>query len=106
MAEEAYRSRKKRQRCLTHLIRKTIAIAGAVDQKAAQIGQWILTDLRKLIETIVQGGSESSRLVSRLLSRLCRVCHLGQKAAHAKLRALAREIRLGLGSCRRFRQPS
>ncbi len=89
---KAYRSRKKRQRCLAHLIRKAIALTGAVDQKAAKIGQWILTDLRELIETIAQGGSESSRLVGRLLSHLCRVCHLGQKAAHAKLRGLAREI--------------
>ena len=89
---KAYRSREKRQRCLAHLIRKAIALTGAVDQKAAQIGQWILTDLRELIETIAQGGSESSRLVGRLLSRLCRACHSGQKAGHAKLRELAREI--------------
>ena len=72
---KAYRHRKKRQRCLAHLIRKAIAITGAVDQKAAQIGQWILTDLRELIETIAEGDSKNSRLVGRLLSRLCRVCH-------------------------------
>ncbi len=89
---KAYRSREKRQRCLAHLIRKAIAITGAVDQKAAQIGQWILTDLRELIETIAQAGSKSSRLVGQLLSRLCRACHLGKKAAHAKLRGLAGEI--------------
>jgi len=89
---KAYRSREKRQRCLAHLIRKAIAITGAVDQKAAQIGQWILTDLRELIETIAQAGSKSSRLVGQLLSRLCRACHLGKKATHAKLRELAGEI--------------
>ncbi len=32
--------------------RKAIAITGAINQKAAQIGQWILDDLRELIATI------------------------------------------------------
>ena len=32
-----YRSHPKRQRCLAHLIRKEIAITGAINQKAAQI---------------------------------------------------------------------
>ncbi len=57
METYAYRSRKKRQRCLAHLIRKAVAegaaslsaLTGAVEQKAAQIGQWILDDLRELI---------------------------------------------------------
>ena len=89
---KAYRSRKKRQRCLAHLIRKAIALTGAVDQKAAQIGQLLLKDLRELIKTIAQAGSESSRLVAQLLARLTRVCHLGKKATHAKLKALASEI--------------
>ena len=44
---KAYRSRKKRQRCLAHLIRKAYALTGAVDQKAAQIGQLLLKDLRE-----------------------------------------------------------
>ncbi len=77
---KAYRNRDKRQRCLAHLIRKAIALTGAVDQKAAQIGQWLLTDLKELIETIAQAGENSSRLVSRILARLSRTCHLGQKA--------------------------
>jgi IS1 family transposase len=37
----SYRSYPKRQRCLAHLIRKAIALTGAVNQKAAQIGKWI-----------------------------------------------------------------
>ena len=87
----AYRSYPKRQRCLAHLIRKAIAITGAINQKAAQIGQWILDDLRKLIATIAD-GSEDNRLLRKLLAGLRRVCHLGKKADHTKLQALAKEI--------------
>ncbi len=87
----AYRSHPKRQRCLAHLIRKAIAITGAIKQKAAQIGQWILDDLRELITTIAS-ASEDNRLIRKLLAGLRRVCHLGQKAEHKKLQALGKEI--------------
>ena len=87
----AYRSHPKRQRCLAHLIRKAIAITGAINQKAAQIGQWILDDLRELIATIAS-ASEDNRLIRKLLADLRRVCHLGKKADHTKLQALAKEI--------------
>ena len=104
----AYRSHPKRQRCLAHLIRKAIAITGAINQKArksvagvppvkdieqeaAQIGQWILDDLRELIATIAS-ASEDNRLIRKLLAGLRRVCHLGKKADHTKLQALAKEI--------------
>ncbi len=67
----AYRSYPKRQRCLAHLIRKAIAITGAINQKArksvagvppvedieqeaVQIGQWILDDLRALMFTMLR----------------------------------------------------
>ena len=86
-----YRSHPKRQRCLAHLIRKAVAITGAINQKAAQIGQWILDDLRDLIATIAHAG-EDARLIRKLLARLRRTCHLGQKADHTKLQALAKEI--------------
>ena len=89
---KAYRHRKKRQRCLAHLIRKAIAISGAVGQKAAQIRQWILTDLRDLIEAIAQKPANSRPVIGSILRRLCRVCHLGAKIEHSQLRALAREI--------------
>ena len=75
------RSHPKRQRCLAHLIRKAIAITGAINQKAAQIGQWILDDLRALIATIAE-TSEDNRLIRKLLAGLRRVGHLGQKADH------------------------
>ncbi len=87
----AYRSHPKRQRCLAHLIRKAVAITGAINQKAAQIGQWILGDLRELIATIAS-ASEDNRLIRKLLAGLRRVCHLGKKADHTKLQALAQEI--------------
>ncbi len=87
----AYRSHPKRQRCLAHLIRKAVAITGAINQKAAQIGQWILGDLRELIATIAS-ASEDNRLIRQLLAGLRRVCHLGKKADHNKLQALAKEI--------------
>ena len=89
---KAYRSRKKRQRCLAHLIRKAIALTGAVDQKAAQIGQWILDDLRELIAKIADAGSKEIPKVGKILTRLTRVCYLGKKADHSKLQALAKEI--------------
>ncbi len=89
---KAYRHKKKRQRCLAHLIRKAIAISGAVEQKAAQIGQWILTDLKDLIEAIADNSANCQSLIGAIKRRLCRVCHLGEQAEHPKLRALAREI--------------
>lgn len=87
----AYRSYPKRQRCLAHLIRKAIAITGAINQRAAQIGQWILDDLRTLIATIAS-GNEDLRLIRKLIAGLRRVCHLGKQADHKKLQALAKEI--------------
>ncbi len=87
----AYRSYPKRQRCLAHLIRKAIAITGAINQKAAQIGQWILDDLRELIATIAL-EEKAVPLLRKVLAGLTRVCHLGKKADHSKLQALAKEI--------------
>ena len=86
-----YRSHFKRQRCVAHLIRKAVAITGAINQKAAQIGQWILDDLRELIATIAE-KSENNRLIRKRMAGLRRVCHLGKKADHTKLQALAKEI--------------
>ncbi|MEM7594373.1 MAG: transposase [Cyanobacteria bacterium P01_A01_bin.83] len=87
----SYRSHPKRQRCLAHLIRKAVAITGAINQKAAQIGQWILDDLRELIVTIANSGEDAAQ-IRKLLARLRRACHLGKKADHTKLQALAKEI--------------
>ena len=54
----AYRSYPKRQRCLAHLIRKAIAITGAINPKVAVIGQWILDDLRSLIAAVAKAGEK------------------------------------------------
>ena len=88
----AYRSHPKRQRCLAHLIRKAVAVTGAINQKAATIGQWILDDLRELIAAIADLGENEIPKVGKLLARLTRVCHLGKKVEHTKLQALAKEI--------------
>jgi hypothetical protein len=87
----AYRSHPKRQRCVAHLIRKAVAISGAINQKVAQIGQWILEDLKELIAKIAE-GSEDNRLIRKRMAGLRRACHLGKKSDHQKLQALAKEI--------------
>ena len=56
---KAYRSHQKRQRCLAHLIRKAMAISGAINQKAAKIGKFILKELKELISSIAQGFEKS-----------------------------------------------
>jgi hypothetical protein len=70
---------------------KAVAITGAINQKAAQIGQWILDDLRALIATIAN-ASKNNCLIRKRMAGLRRVCHLGKKADHTKLQALAKEI--------------
>ena len=88
----AYRDYEKRQRCLAHLIRKAVALTGAVDEKAQKRGEWFLRELRALIKTMAQGGEDSKRKCNPILARLKRVCNLSSKEDHAKLRLLANEI--------------
>ncbi|MDJ0691974.1 MAG: transposase [Xenococcaceae cyanobacterium MO_188.B32] len=83
-----YRSHSKRQRCIAHLIRKAVAITGAINQKAATIGQWILDDLRALIATIAQ-GSEDARGIRKRMAGLRRVCYLGKKVEHTFVTSLS-----------------
>ncbi|MDJ0899085.1 MAG: transposase [Xenococcus sp. MO_188.B8] len=52
---------------------------------------WILDDLRELIATIAL-GEKVVPLLRKVLAGLTRVCHLGKKADHTKLQALAKEI--------------
>jgi len=73
----AYRDRERRQRCLAHLIRKAIALTGAIDEKAVKMGEWLLKELRGLIH---------------ILARLKRACILGENEEFSKLRSLSREI--------------
>ncbi|MCP4151278.1 MAG: IS66 family transposase [bacterium] len=88
----AYRDREKRQRCLAHLIRKAVALTGAVDEKAQKMGAWFLRELRGLIKTMNENGEDCKKKCSPMLARLKRVCNLGSESDHPKLRALAREI--------------
>ncbi len=44
-----YMTHQKRQHCLAHLIRKGIALTELVDKEAADLGQWLLEELRELI---------------------------------------------------------
>ncbi len=87
----AYRSYEKRQRCLAHLIRKAIALSGAVDEKAQKMGDWFLRELRGLIKAMAEEGG-GGRKCSLILARLKRACNLGSEEKHFKLRALAKEI--------------
>lgn len=88
----SYRSYPKRQRCLAHLIRKAIALTGAVNRKAAQIGKWILDSLKELIAAIAKGEDKSSKTILNNLMVLEASCFLGSRKSHDKLKALAKEI--------------
>ena len=88
----AYRSLERRQRCLAHLIRKAVALTGAVDKKAQSMGDWLLRELRGLIKAMAEEGEGGKRKCSPILARLKRACKLGSEEDNAKLRALAREI--------------
>ncbi len=86
----AYRHRKRRQRCLAHLIRKAIGIAESINSRTARIGTLILEDLRDFIRAISQGKTQTE--LDRIIRSLQGVCHLGKKVKHKKLKALASEI--------------
>jgi transposase len=87
----AYRSYPKRQRCLAHLIRKAVALTGAVSKEAQKTGEWFLREMRGLIKAMAQG--EDGRKECRpILARLKRACNLGSTSDHAKLKSLANEI--------------
>ena len=88
----AYRGRDKRQRCLACLIRKAVALTGAVDVKALKMGDWFLRELRGLIKTMKEEGDDRKKKCSPILARLKRACNLGSRSDLPKLKALAREI--------------
>jgi len=54
----AYSSHSKRQHCLAHLIRKAIALTQVVDEEVADLGQWLLEELRELIRFIALGDGD------------------------------------------------
>lgn len=87
----AYRHRKRRQRCLAHLIRKAIGIAESINARTARIGTLILDNLRDFIHAI---KSETNRVeLDQIIRSLQGVCHVGKRVVnHEKLKALANEI--------------
>jgi hypothetical protein len=88
----AYRSYQNRQRCLAHLIRKAVALSGAVNEKARSMGDWFLRELRGLIQAFGEEGEDGNRTCSPILARLKKACYLGAEEEHPKLKALAREM--------------
>ncbi|MBD2777605.1 IS66 family transposase [Iningainema tapete] len=86
----AYSSYEQRQHCLAHLIRKAIALTQVVDFEARDLGQWLLEELRELIQTLDSGDGDNNH--DPVPGRLYRVCLLGSAAEHPKLKALALEI--------------
>jgi transposase len=87
----AYINYPKRQHCLAHLIRKAIALTEAVDKEVADLGQWLLEELRELIHELANGDGDKDETDSNP-SRLYRVCRLATGVEHTKLKALAKEI--------------
>jgi hypothetical protein len=85
-----YRSYKRRQRCLAHLIRKGIALIDGYHHSAACFGEWLVRELRGLIHAVVE--QDEACTLNLILARLKRACLLNNDADAAKARALAREI--------------
>lgn len=88
----AYRSYKKRQRCVAHLIRKAVALAEGVNAEAAQLGDWWLKELRGLIHTMAEDGEAAKQRCFPILARLKRACLIGREGPTPKMQALAKEI--------------
>ena len=86
----AYRSHKKRQRCLAHLIRKAVALQEGIYADAARFGDWIARELRSLIHGVAEDAE--GKTLGLIVARLKKACLLNQDACIEKARALAREI--------------
>lgn len=86
----AYRHHPRRQRCLAHLIRKALALAGGYYGPGSAFGRDLVRDLRHLIERVRDGDNDEG--VKRLLVRIKWTCQCNQYEAEEKVRALAREI--------------
>ena len=85
-----YRSYKRRQRCLAHLIRKGIALIDGYDHDAASFGEWLVRELRGLIHAVAE--QQGARAFNPIMARLKGACLINEDADVAKARALAREI--------------
>jgi hypothetical protein len=86
----AYRKFKKRQRCLAHLIRKGISLAGGLNPVGAHFGAWLLREVRGLIHEVAEGTG--ARLTNPILARRKRACRRHCDDEAETVRALAREV--------------
>jgi hypothetical protein len=68
-----------------------IALTSAVDKEVADLGQWLLEELRELIHSLATGDGDKDESDSHP-ARLYRVCQLATVVEHTKLKALAKEI--------------
>ena len=56
----AYRDYERRQRCLAHLIRKGLALAGGLNPDGVRFGEWLVRELRNLITAVAEAISSST----------------------------------------------
>jgi len=86
----AYRWYDKRQRCLAHLIRKSLALSQAVDTDTRQLAQWLLEEMRELIHSLATAARDDPD--DPATRHLQQVALLATASEHPKLKALAHEI--------------
>lgn len=86
----AYRDYQRRQRCLAHLIRKGLALAGGLSPDGVRFGDWLVRELRGLIHAVAE--DQGHTILNPIQARLKRACKLHRDHETEKIRALAREI--------------
>ena len=86
----AYRDYQRRQRCLAHLIRKGLALAGGLTPDSVRFGDWLVRELRGLIHAVAE--DQGHTILNPIQARLKRACLLHRDHETEKIRALAREI--------------
>ena len=86
----AYRDYEKRQRCVAHLIRKGLALAGGLSPDGVRFGEWLVRELRGLIHAVAE--DQGHTILNPIQARLKRACLLHRDHETEKIRALAREI--------------
>jgi hypothetical protein len=86
----AYRDYARRQRCLAHLIRKGIALAGGLHPDGIRFGEWLVRELRGLIKAVAEDKDHT--ILNPIQARLKRACKLHRDHETEKIRGLAREI--------------
>jgi transposase len=86
----AYRDYERRQRCLAHLIRKGLALAGGLSPDGIRFGEWLVRELRGLIHAVAE--DQGHIILNPIQARLKRACKLHRDHETEKIRALAREI--------------